>query len=68
MFIYFRERQSTSREGAEREGDPESKADSRLWTVNMEPNVGLEPTNHKVMTWAKVGRLTDWTTQAPQMT
>ena len=30
-----------------------------------EPDVGLEILNCKVMTWAQVGRLTDWATQAP---
>ena len=31
LFLRDRKRQSASREGAEREGDTESKADSRLW-------------------------------------
>ena len=35
---------------AEREGDKESKADSRLRTVSTEPDMGLEPTNHEIMT------------------
>ena len=35
------------------------RADSR------DPDVGLELTNHEIMTWAKVGYLTDWATQAP---
>ena len=26
---------------------------------------GLELTNHEIMTWAEVGRLIDWATQAP---
>ena len=36
--------------GAEREGDTESKAVSRLWAVSTEPEVGLEPTNSEIMT------------------
>ena len=36
--------------GAEREGDAESKAGSRLLAVGTEPDVGLEPTNSKIMT------------------
>ena len=36
--------------GAEREGDTESEAGSRLRAVNAEPNVGLEPMNHEIMT------------------
>ena len=73
FFLYFlmfyfweRERQSASRGEAEREGDTESKAGSRLWAVSTEPDVGLEPTDHKIMTWAEARRLTDWATQAPQ--
>ena len=54
-----------SGDGAEREGDTESKAGSRLWTVSTEPNVGLELTNGEIVTWAEVWRLTDWATQAP---
>ena len=68
MFINFwqGERQSVSREGAEREGDTESEAGSRLRAVSTEPDAGLEPTNHEIMTWAEVGCSTDWATQAPQ--
>ena len=76
MFIYFwerererereRQRDRKSEGGEEREGDTESKAGSRLWAVSTEPDVRLEPTNHKVMTWAEFGRLTDWATQVPQ--
>ena len=50
VYLFLRERQSTSRGGAEREGDTESKAWSRLRAVSTEPNVGLEPTNREIMT------------------
>ena len=62
LFIFERERQNMSRGGAEREGDTESKADSRLWVVSTEPDVGLELRNHEIMTWAGVGCSTDWAT------
>ena len=52
--------------GAEREGDTESEAGSRLWAVSTEPDAGLELTDHEIVTWAEVRRLTDWATQAPQ--
>ena len=39
-----------SRGGAEREGDAESEAGSRLRAVSTEPDVGLKPTNHEIMT------------------
>ena len=50
---------------AEREGDTESEAGSRLWVVSTEPDMGLELTECKIMTWAKVGCSTDWATQVP---
>ena len=66
-FIYFwdRERQSMNGGGAERVGDTESEAGSRLRAVITEPDVGLKLTDREIMTWAEVGRLTDWATQAP---
>ena len=54
-----------SRGGAERGGDTESKAGSRLWAVSTEPDTGLEVKNCEIMTWAEIRRLTDQTTQAP---
>ena len=35
---------------AEREGDAESEAGSRLRDVSTEPNAGLEPMNCEIMT------------------
>ena len=48
MFIFERDRES--RGGAEREGDTESKAGSRLRAVCTEPYAGLELTNREIMT------------------
>ena len=45
-----RVRQSASRGGAEREGDTESEAGSRLQAVGAEPDVRLELTNREIMT------------------
>ena len=64
-FIFERERQSVSWEEEEREGDTESKAGFRLSAVSTEPDVGLELMNREIMTWAEVGCLTAWATQAP---
>ena len=52
--------------GAEREGDTESEAGSRVQAVGTEPDAEPKLTNHELMTWAEVGRSTDWATQAPQ--
>ena len=65
-FLRDRERQSMSGGGAERVGDTESQAGSRLWTVSTEPDMGLKLTDHKIMAWAKVGSSADWATQVPQ--
>ena len=66
VYLFLRERQSVSRGEAEREGDTESEAGSRPWAVSTEPDTGLKPTNHEIMTWAEVRRPTDWATQVPQ--
>ena len=52
MFIYFgeRDRARQSRGGAEREGDTESEAGSRLQAVSTEPEAGLEHTDRELMT------------------
>ena len=67
MFIYFwdRERQSMNGGRSEREGDTESETGSGLWAVSTEPNAELELTDREIMTWAEVGRPTDWATEAP---
>ena len=54
-----------SRGGAEREGDTESEADSRLRAVSTESDVGLKLTDHEIMTQAEVGPLTNGATQVP---
>ena len=65
--IHLWETESEQGRGRERHTHThtESKAGSRIWAVSTEPNTGLEPTNCKTMTWAEVGHLTDWATQAP---
>ena len=45
-----RERESMSGRGAEREGDTESEAGSRLRAVSTEPDAGLELTDRKIVT------------------
>ena len=50
VYLFLRKRQSTSRGRAEREGDTESEAGSRLLAVSTESDAGLEPTDCKIMT------------------
>ena len=50
LLLRDRETQSMSRGGAEREGDTESEAGSRLQAVSTELDAGLELTNRKIMT------------------
>ena len=61
MFIFKRERACRQGRGRERVG-------KRIWRElcadSREPNIGLELTNHKIMTWGEVRLSTDWTTQA----
>ena len=64
-FIIERQKQSMSRGGAERGGETESEAGSRLRAVSTEADVGLEPKSHEIKTWAEVRCSTDWATQAP---
>ena len=47
-FFFLRDRGSWG--GAEREGDTESEAGSRLRAVSPEPDVGFELTDHEIMT------------------
>ena len=44
--------------GAEREGDAESEPGSRLGAVSTEPDAGLEPMNHEIMTLSATPPLT----------
>ena len=50
MFIFERERAHASRGGAERGGDTESKAGSRVPAVSTQPDVGLELMNREIVT------------------
>ena len=50
LFLRERERWIVSGGGAEREGDTESEAGSRLQAVSTEPSVGLEHMNGEIMT------------------
>ena len=53
LFIFERQRQSTSGGGTEREGDTESEAGSRLRAVSTEPDAGFELTDREIVTWLK---------------
>ena len=46
----MRKRQSVIQGGAERQGDIESEAGSRLRAVSTEPDVGLKLTNREIVT------------------
>ena len=50
LFLKERERQTVREGGVGREGDTESEAGSRLRAISRDPNAGLEPTNHDIMT------------------
>ena len=54
LFIFETEKDSMSRRGAERGGDTEFEAGSRLRAVSTEPDAGLELMNREITTWADV--------------
>ena len=66
MFIlkHLKETETEREQGRGSERETESKAGSRFWAVRTEPDTGLEPMEHEIMTWAKVRCLTNWATQA----
>ena len=49
VYLLLRETQSVSRGGAEKEGDTESEAGSRLRAVRTEPHAGLELMSYEIM-------------------
>ena len=69
MFIYFLrgietecERGRGRRKGRQNSQQPPGSEQA----VSTEPDAGRELTNCEIMTLAKVGRSTNWATQAPQ--
>ena len=61
MYLFW-EKEEEGRRGAEGDGERESQAGS---AVSTEPDVGLGPMNHEIMTWAEIKslRLIDWAAQ-----
>ena len=54
-----------SRGGAEREGDTESEAGSRLGAASTETDARLDPSSHEIVTRTVVAGLTNGATEAP---
>ena len=48
--VYFRETERAGERKRNREGDRGSEAGSGLGEVSTEPDAGLEPTSHEIMT------------------
>ena len=59
MFVLERVLEHKWERGRGREGDTESKADSRLRPVSTEPGGMLKLMNGEIMTCTEVGHLTD---------
>ena len=49
MHLFLTDRESMGRGGAEREGDAESEAGSRLRAISTEPDAGLELTDREIV-------------------
>ena len=65
MSFFFFETEHEQGRGRERGRHRTKGKLSRLWAVNIEPDMGLKPTNREIKTWAEVRHLTNWATQAP---
>ena len=50
VYSFLRDKDSVNGGGAEREGDPESKAGSEFCAVSTDPNVGPKPTSGEIIT------------------
>ena len=68
IFLFTFERESAWAGQGQRERETQNPKQSPGWlqAVSTEPDAGLKLTNREIMTWAKVGRLTNCATQAPQ--
>ena len=67
MFIYFWERDRAQAGEGQREREtqnPKQAPGSELSAQSL--TRGSNPQTPELMTWAEVGRLTNWATQAPQ--
>ena len=69
MFIYFWERERERERARAGEGQSERETQNPKQApgseLSAQPDTRLKPMNYGVMTWAKVGCLTDWATQVP---
>ena len=69
MFVYFEGEREWAGKG--QGGGGKKRIPSRLCAASAEPDTGLEPLNHEIMTWAlvmtrpRVGCLTNWATLVP---
>ena len=66
MFIFEMKRDRVWAGNGARERGRQNLKQAPGSELSAEPDMGLELTNHEIMTWAEVGHLIDWATQAPQ--
>ena len=67
VYSFLREKEIEHEQGKGRERGTH-RIQSGICTDSRELQVGLELTNHKIITWAEVDQLTNWATQVPQET
>ena len=66
LHLFIFERQSVSGGETERERETQNLKQAPGSGLSAHsPTWGLEPVNREIVTWAEVGRSTDWATQAP---
>ena len=66
MLVFKSETEHERGTGRERTRQNLKQSPGSERAFSTEPDSGLKPTNREIVTWADVGRLTDWATQAPQ--
>ena len=67
MFMFERQSDTVWAGEGQRERETQNlkQAPGSELSARSPTHMGLEPTNREIMTWAKVGCLTDWATQVP---
>ena len=64
--VYLFLRQSTSGEGAEKERETQNPKQIPGSELSAQSPTQDSNSNCEIMTWAEIGRSTDWATQGPQ--
>ena len=67
LFIFETERDRAWTGEGQRERESQNQKQAPGSELSAQPDAGLELTGCEIMTWAEVGRSTDWAIQAPHI-